>query len=88
MLHRVLSIACLGLVSTSGLQEIKSNDNSTAAGQLEAGVLTVNLTAAQVSGSPRRRKVPDTRSMPSAKKGMASPIPGRCSGFRRVPRSG
>ena len=46
MLHRLLSFACLGLVSTSGLREIKSNDNSVAAGRLEGGLLTVNLTAA------------------------------------------
>ena len=46
MLHRILSIACLGLVSTSALQEIQPNDNSAAAGRLEAGLLTVSLTAA------------------------------------------
>jgi manganese oxidase len=58
MLHRVLSIACLGLVSTSGLQEIKSNDNRVAAGRLEAGLLTVNLTAAPGLWFPEEKEGP------------------------------
>ncbi len=46
MLHRVLGAVCLGVVSTSGLQEIRSNDNTAAAGRLEGGLLSIHLTAA------------------------------------------
>ena len=58
MLHRLLSMACLGLVSTSGLQEIESNDNSTPAGRLGAGLLTVNLTAAPGVWFPEEKDGP------------------------------
>ena len=58
MLHRVLSIACLGLASTSGLQEIGPNDNSTPAGRLEAGLLAVSLTAAPGLWYPEEKEGP------------------------------
>jgi FtsP/CotA-like multicopper oxidase with cupredoxin domain len=58
MLHRVLSIACLGLVSTSGLEEIKSNDNTAAAGRLEGGLLTLKLTAAPGVWFPEKKEGP------------------------------
>ena len=58
MLHRVLSIACLGLISTSGIQEIKFNDNNAPAGRLEAGHLTVNLTAAPGVWYPEEKEGP------------------------------
>ena len=58
MLHRVLSIACLGLISTSGIQEIKFNDNNAPAGRLEAGLLTVNLTAAPGVWYPEEKEGP------------------------------
>jgi manganese oxidase len=76
MLHRVLSIACLGLVSTSELQEIKSNDNSAAAGRLEAGVLTVNLTAAPGLWFPEEKEGPGHQVYAFGEEGRGLSTPG------------
>ena len=45
MLFRALTIAWLALASTSGTEEIRSNDNRTPAGRLSNGVLAVDLVA-------------------------------------------
>ena len=76
MLHRVLSIACLGLVSTSGLQEIKSNDNRAAAGRLEDGLLTVNLTAAPGVWYPEEKDGPGHQVYAFGENGRGLSTPG------------
>ena len=76
MLHRVLSIACLGLVSTSGLQEIESNDNSTPAGRLEAGLLTVSLTAAPGLWYPEEKEGPGHKVYAFGEEGGGLSTPG------------
>jgi manganese oxidase len=77
MLHRVLSIACLGLVSTSGLQEIKSNDNTLAAGRLEGGVLTVSLIAAPGVWFPEEKDGPGHQvyAFGDERRGLSTPGP-------------
>jgi manganese oxidase len=77
MLHRVLSIACLGLVSTSGLQEIKSNDNTLAAGRLEGGVLTVSLIAAPGVWFPEEKDGPGHQvyAFGEERRGLSTPGP-------------
>jgi manganese oxidase len=76
MLHRVLSIACLGLVSTSELQEVKSNDNRAAAGRLEAGVLTINLTAAPGVWYPEDKDGPGHQVYAFGEEGRGLSTPG------------
>jgi manganese oxidase len=76
MLYRVLSIACLGLVSTSGLQEIESNDNSTPAGRLEAGLLTVSLTAAPGLWYPEEKEGPGHKVYAFGEEGGGLSTPG------------
>ena len=76
MLHRVLSIACVGLVSTSEPQEITSNDNSAAAGRLEAGVLTINLTAAPGVWYPEDKDGPGHQVYAFGEEGRGLSTPG------------
>jgi FtsP/CotA-like multicopper oxidase with cupredoxin domain len=76
MLHRILSIACLGLVSTSGLQEIQPNDNSAAAGRLEAGLLTVSLTAAPGVWYPEEAEGPGHQVYAFGEEGRGLSTPG------------
>ena len=76
MLHRVLSIACLSLVSTSGLEEIKSNDNTAAAGRLERGLLTLNLTAASGLWFPEVKEGPGHEVYAFGEKGRGLSTPG------------
>lgn len=76
MLHRVLSIACLGLAATSGLQEVKSNDNTSAAGRLEAGLLTVNLTAAAGAWFPEEKDGPAHQVYAFGEEGRGLSTPG------------
>ena len=76
MLHRVLSVVCLSLVSTSGLEEIRSNDNTAASGRLERGLLTLDLIAAPGLWFPEEKEGPGHEVYAFGEKGRGLSTPG------------
>jgi manganese oxidase len=76
MLYRMLGVVCLVLVSSSGIEEINSNDNRTPGGRLRNGILSIDLIAAPGIWFPEEKDGPGHQVYAFGERGRGLSNPG------------